>query len=203
MRLLRRRSIVLLTVGAMLAFVRHSNAQSPAETHLKVELISEQATSSPGRPLWVGPLFRLEQGWHIYWQNPGNAGEPPKIQWGLPAGSGNMQRLQREWTSRGVVWLTVVSSAPGKQGYVTASEENAYLKQANAAPTAPFRWIQPARWVTCTTQRRHPTCSSSILKVSDLQRGNCRPADNRRFRCERREELRVACAPRGHIRQTG
>ena len=30
--------------------------------------------------------------------------------------SGNMQRLQREWTSRGVVWLTVISSAPGKQG---------------------------------------------------------------------------------------
>jgi hypothetical protein len=50
--------------------------------------------------------------------------------------SGNMQRLQREWTSRGVVWLTVISSALGKQGYVTASEENAYLKQANAAPTA-------------------------------------------------------------------
>lgn len=50
--------------------------------------------------------------------------------------SGNMQRLQREWTSRGVVWLTVISSAPGKQGYVTASEENAYLRQANAAPTA-------------------------------------------------------------------
>ncbi len=50
--------------------------------------------------------------------------------------SGNMQRLQREWTGRGVIWLTVISSAPGKQGYVTASEENAYLKQANAAPTA-------------------------------------------------------------------
>ena len=50
--------------------------------------------------------------------------------------SGNMQRLQREWTDRGVIWLTVISSAPGKQGYVTASEENAYLKQVNAAPTA-------------------------------------------------------------------
>ena len=50
--------------------------------------------------------------------------------------SGNMQKLQREWTGHGVVWLTVISSAPGKQGYVTASEENAYLKQANAAPTA-------------------------------------------------------------------
>ena len=50
--------------------------------------------------------------------------------------SGNMQRLQKEWTSRGVIWLTVVSSAPGKQGYVTAAEENAYLKQVSAAPTA-------------------------------------------------------------------
>jgi hypothetical protein len=50
--------------------------------------------------------------------------------------SGNMQRLQREWTSRGVIWLTVISSAPGKQGYVEASDENAYLKQMNAAPNA-------------------------------------------------------------------
>jgi peroxiredoxin len=50
--------------------------------------------------------------------------------------SGNMQRLQREWTTRGVVWLTVISSAPGQQGYVTAADENAFLKQANAAPTA-------------------------------------------------------------------
>jgi peroxiredoxin len=50
--------------------------------------------------------------------------------------SGNMQKLQREWTGQEVIWLTVVSSAPGKQGYVTASEENAYLKQVNAAPSA-------------------------------------------------------------------
>lgn len=50
--------------------------------------------------------------------------------------SGNMQKLQKEWTGRGVVWLTVISSAPGQQGYVTAEEENAYAKQMNAAPTA-------------------------------------------------------------------
>ena len=50
--------------------------------------------------------------------------------------SGNMQKLQREWTARGVIWLTVISSAPGRQGYVTATEENAYLRQMNASPTA-------------------------------------------------------------------
>jgi hypothetical protein len=50
--------------------------------------------------------------------------------------SGNMQRLQKEWTGKGVVWLTVISSAPGMQGFVTPSQENEYLKTMNAAPTA-------------------------------------------------------------------
>jgi len=50
--------------------------------------------------------------------------------------SGNMQKLQKEWTARGVVWLTVISSAPGKQGWVAPAEENAYVKRMNAAPTA-------------------------------------------------------------------
>jgi peroxiredoxin len=50
--------------------------------------------------------------------------------------SGNMENLQREWTARGVVWFTVISSAPGQQGYVTADQENQYVQQMNAAPTA-------------------------------------------------------------------
>src|SRR6202049_4644894 len=50
--------------------------------------------------------------------------------------SGNMQRLQKEWTERGVVWFTVISSAPGKQGFVTADQENTYKQKMQAAPTA-------------------------------------------------------------------
>ncbi len=50
--------------------------------------------------------------------------------------SGNMQALQKEWTGKGVVWFTVISSAPGEQGYVTPSQENAYLSQVHADPTA-------------------------------------------------------------------
>jgi peroxiredoxin len=50
--------------------------------------------------------------------------------------SGNMQSLQKEWTAKGVVWFTVISSAPGQQGYVTDAEENAYLAQMHAVPTA-------------------------------------------------------------------
>ena len=50
--------------------------------------------------------------------------------------SGNMQRLQKEWTAKGIVWFTVISSAPGTQGYVTASQENDYARKMNAVPTA-------------------------------------------------------------------
>ena len=50
--------------------------------------------------------------------------------------SGNMQRLQKQWTGRGVVWLSILSSAKGMQGYVTASEENDYMAKMQAAPTA-------------------------------------------------------------------
>jgi peroxiredoxin len=50
--------------------------------------------------------------------------------------SGNMQKLQKELTGKGVAWLSVISSAPGKQGYVTAEEEAKYLAEKQASPTA-------------------------------------------------------------------
>jgi len=50
--------------------------------------------------------------------------------------SGNMESLQKQWTAKGVVWLSVISSAPGEQGYVTPPEENDYLTKMHAAPTA-------------------------------------------------------------------
>ena len=50
--------------------------------------------------------------------------------------SGNMQKLQKEWTGKGVLWFTVISSAPGSQGYVTPSQENDYLARMHAVPTA-------------------------------------------------------------------
>jgi hypothetical protein len=47
-----------------------------------------------------------------------------------------MESLQKQWTGKGVVWLSVISSAPGQQGYVTPAEENDYLRTMKASPTA-------------------------------------------------------------------
>ena len=49
--------------------------------------------------------------------------------------SGNMQALQRKYTAEGDVWLTIASSAPGEQGYVTPAEAKADLARWRAAPS--------------------------------------------------------------------
>lgn len=50
--------------------------------------------------------------------------------------SKNMQNLQNEYTKKGVVWVSICSSAPGKQGNRSASEYKTVLKDWNAKPTA-------------------------------------------------------------------
>lgn len=49
--------------------------------------------------------------------------------------SGNIPSLQRRYTKEGVVWLSVISSAPGKQGHVSGEQADANMKGAQAAPT--------------------------------------------------------------------
>ena len=50
--------------------------------------------------------------------------------------SGNMQALQREAAGAGYVWLSVISSAPGKQGNVTPAQADELTTSREAAPTA-------------------------------------------------------------------
>ncbi len=50
--------------------------------------------------------------------------------------SGNMQDLQAEATAKDVVWLSIVSSAPGQQGHVDGPEANAQTTRRDASPTA-------------------------------------------------------------------
>jgi DsbC/DsbD-like thiol-disulfide interchange protein len=60
--------------------------QTPAQPqHARVELLSQQATIVPGSSVQLGIHFVLESGWHIYWRNPGDSGQPPAFKWQLPA----------------------------------------------------------------------------------------------------------------------
>src|SRR5438477_1012606 len=51
-------------------------------------------------------------------------------------GSGNMQKLQKEFTGKGVVWLTIDSSAPGSEGSITAEQATKTMSDWKTQQTA-------------------------------------------------------------------
>ncbi len=61
--------------------------------HITVELVSLAPSVAPAGNLQVGLVITLEEKWHVYWMNAGDAGDPPKIAWSLPQGvtAGPMQ----------------------------------------------------------------------------------------------------------------
>ena len=84
--LVRRFLFSVTAILLVLVLARGAAGQSFTATHAKVSLVAENNSLAAGQTAWVGVLFDLEKGWHIYWVNPGDAGEAPKIQWHLPAG---------------------------------------------------------------------------------------------------------------------
>jgi hypothetical protein len=47
-----------------------------------------------------------------------------------------MQEQQREAAAQGVVWLSIISSAPSKQGHVSPEKAEVLTRTRNAAPLA-------------------------------------------------------------------
>jgi thiol:disulfide interchange protein DsbD len=77
-------SLLLLSLVAFARIPVSPEAGPPPV--VRVALVSEPSSIAPGQEFWAGVKFHLNPGWHIYWLNPGDSGEPPTVQWHLPAG---------------------------------------------------------------------------------------------------------------------
>lgn len=78
---------------ALLALPAHA-AERVEASHAAVSLLAE-GPAQPGEALSLGLRFELEPEWHVYWINPGDSGEPPKIKaLDLPEG----------WRAEGIQW---------------------------------------------------------------------------------------------------
>ncbi len=67
-----------------------------ATDNVKARLVSEVAAVGPGQQFWVALELDIRDGWHTYWRNPGDSGEPTKLTWQLPPG----------FTAGDIVWTT-------------------------------------------------------------------------------------------------
>lgn len=81
----------LLAVVLIILCAGSAIAQSSRPQHAHLSLIAAPSDSSGSQ--WIGLRFQLDPGWHIYWMNPGDSGEPPRITWHLPSGfqAGDLQ----------------------------------------------------------------------------------------------------------------
>jgi thiol:disulfide interchange protein len=81
----RLAALVALILGSAL-LLRAPAPAGAAEPKVRVELLSEVASIAPGETFWVALRQEIAPGWHTYWMNPGDSGEPPRIEWALPSG---------------------------------------------------------------------------------------------------------------------
>ncbi len=76
-------AIALLLAAGLPVLAASDSADAP---HLHVRLIVLPQMLSRGASAEAGLYFKLEPGWHVYWKNAGDSGEPPHIRWALPDG---------------------------------------------------------------------------------------------------------------------
>ena len=83
-------ALFLLLFAGLPVLALTNSAEGP---HVHVQLVFPGGNFLPVGHDPAGVYFQLEPGWHIYWRNPGDAGEPPHIHWTLPEGvaAGPMQ----------------------------------------------------------------------------------------------------------------
>ncbi len=76
---------------------------------------------------------------------------------------GKMQKLQKTYTAKGVVWLTINSSAPGKQGNIDTAKANQLTAELNASPS--YKILDP----TGTIGRMYGAKTTPHMYVIDKQ----------------------------------
>jgi DsbC/DsbD-like thiol-disulfide interchange protein len=71
---------------------------------VRASFVADVKTIKPGRVFDVGVLLRIEPGWHVYWENPGDAGAPTRVALTAPPGvavSALRYPLPQEFTQPG------------------------------------------------------------------------------------------------------
>ncbi|WP_426959158.1 protein-disulfide reductase DsbD family protein [Muricoccus radiodurans] len=80
-----RAFLLLLALLAPLS-ARALESEPVASPRARATLVADAAAVAPGATLRVGLRLALSPGWHTYWSNPGDAGEPPSLELSLPDG---------------------------------------------------------------------------------------------------------------------
>ncbi len=102
-------------LSAAAAILVWSSSAAHAAPKAQLSLLPSVEAVVPGQPFDVAIRFQLDAGWHIYWQNSGDAGLPPLVQWTFPNGfsAGDLQfPIPKRHVSPGDIITNVLGGEP-------------------------------------------------------------------------------------------
>jgi DsbC/DsbD-like thiol-disulfide interchange protein len=125
-------------------FQQVGTTSAPTSTpHVKVTLVSEKISVQPGHEFEVGVYFELGENWHVYWINPGDSGEPPRVEWKLPP---QFRVSALEWPAPRRLENGPLVDFGYENDLLLLAEVRA---PANLKPGAPVELQANVRWLVC------------------------------------------------------
>jgi len=125
--------------------------------HAEAELVAARDAMEPGQPLLVALRLKAKPGWHTYWRNPGDSGQPTSIEWQLPPG----------FTAGAIRWpvpqrlLIGPLANYGYEGEVLLASDIRVPADAKGTVTLAAR----ARWLVCNPEHCIPESGELQLRL--------------------------------------
>lgn len=156
-----RRGLLLLAAAALLgtAGLETPATAAPVRTDLvEAELVAEHGAPEPGKPLTVGLRLRAAKGWHTYWRNPGDSGQPTSIEWLLPSG----------YTAGPIQWPVPEKLPIGPLANYGYENEVLLLTDLAVPPgaKAPASLGARVKWLVCNPERCIPESAELSLALA-------------------------------------
>src|ERR1700760_217870 len=157
-----------LLFAAPAAFALTGNTVST--DNVKARLVSEVSSVGPGQTFWAALELDIRDGWHTYWRNPGDSGEPTKLAWQLPPG----------FTAGDIVWTTPhrFEIAPlVNYGYAKHAVHLVQItapKDLKAGPPVPL--AAKASWLVCSDVCIPEDANLTLSMPTSAQAGSADPA---------------------------
>ena len=81
-----RAFILTVLLWLMASPVMAKQSESVDTGKVTASIVSSHDSVAPGQEFYIALRTVLDEGWHTYWRNPGDSGEPVQINWELPEG---------------------------------------------------------------------------------------------------------------------
>jgi thiol:disulfide interchange protein DsbD len=152
----------LLSLGAVLVALAGFASQAteaPVRTELvEAELVAERGAPEPGKPLTLALRLRAAKGWHTYWRNPGDSGQPTSIEWQLPQG----------YRAGPIQWPLPEKLPIGPLANYGYENEVLLLTdlEVPGGAAAPARFAARVKWLVCNPERCIPESAELQLSLA-------------------------------------